>query len=91
MKTHIAICKTHGGKNTTIWLDDCTDLWAAVEKARYLPQKPINYPSKPMFYKESDYLYSARLHEWQKQKTRVDIRNGYLVKEVLEIRVWTLG
>lgn len=91
VKTHIVICRTYGGANKTIWLSDCGDFWAAVEKARYLPQPMISYPPKPVTRNGWEHLHAARVYEWKKEKTRVDIENGGRIKDVLEIKEWTLG
>jgi hypothetical protein len=88
MKTHIVICKTYDGTNRTIWLENCESFWAAVEKARYLPQKKLNYPAAPVC---DEFYMAARTHEWHREKTKIDIENGDRIKEVIEIREWTLG
>lgn len=91
VKTHITICRTYGGTNKTIWLEDCESFWAAVEKARYLPQPTIPHPPKPVTRGGWEHLHAARVYEWKKDKTRVDIENGGRIKDVLEIKEWSLG
>lgn len=91
MKTHIVICKTYDGANKTVWLENCESFWAAVEKARYLPQKKLSYPPMPIKRAEFCHLHGAALHEWHRKKTKIDIENGGRIKEVREIREWTLG
>jgi hypothetical protein len=88
MKTYIAICETYCGENKTVWLHDCADFWAAVNKARELVQLPAPLPVEPDFSEVDEHLRDVARWTHQDNLNKVKWINEKLIKEVLEIKRW---
>lgn len=68
------------------WIRGAQDFWDAVEKARYLPQRPLPEPPKPEKRAGHDHLRAAELHEWDRKCVRVRIANDNRIAEVVAIK-----
>lgn len=91
MKTHIVICRTYNNLKKTVWLEDCADFWAAVEKARYIPQNKLPLAALPNIEGLPRYLIVPRMLDYTKDCRAIQEINYLRIAEILEIKKWAFN